>query len=135
MQNQSHITLQSRKWKKLKVSRYKDISNSDADTSSSEVSVATVTCIQQDCKKEEFETPKTDHNQQKGSQPLTDRYIPPPLRSRDNLKYEQLLFRVIESKKSGPKILQLTGTIKNKDITILVDFGSSHNVIDINKEK
>ena len=57
------------------------------------------------------------------------------MRSRNNLKYEQLLPRITKLRKSEPKRLQLTGTIKNKDITILVDSGSTHNVIDINKGK
>ena len=48
--------------KEVEVSREEDTSDFDADTSSSEVSVTTVTCIQQACKKEELETLKTDHN-------------------------------------------------------------------------
>ena len=80
-------------------------------------------------------TIKKVNTQQKESQPLTKKYTPPQLGSHDNLKYEQLLPRVTKSRKSEPKRLQLTGTIKNKDITILVDYGSTHNVLDINKEK
>ena len=66
---------------------------------------------------------------------LIERYIPPLLRTHGNLKNEQFLFEVTKSRKSGPKRLHLTGTIKNKDITILVDSGSTHNLIDINKAK
>ena len=95
----------------------------------------TITYVQQTCKEEDLATIKKVNTQEKKSQPLTKKYTPPQLRSRDNLKDEQLLPRVTGSRKLEPKRLQLTGTIKNKDITILVDSGSTHNVIDINKEK
>lgn len=34
-----------------------------------------------------------------------------------------------------PRTLKLKGSIKNKDITILVDYGSTHNLVDIKIEK
>ena len=77
--------------KEVEVSREDDTSDSE-DTNSSKVPVVKVTCIQQSCKKEELETPKIDHNQQKERKSFTERYIPPQVRSHDNLKVQQLLF-------------------------------------------
>jgi hypothetical protein len=39
------------------------------------------------------------------------------------------------TRKMEPKTLKLKGSIKNKNIIVIVDFGSTHNFMDINLEK
>ena len=66
---------------------------------------------------------------------LTGQYIPPHLRNSDSIKDEKLLSHVKNSEKIEQKRLKLKGIIKNKDITILVDYKSTHNLVDIKMEK
>ena len=53
------------KRKEVHVSVEKDTSNFDANTSSSDVSITTITCIQQTCKDKDLETLKKVNTQQK----------------------------------------------------------------------
>ena len=62
-------------------------------------------------------------------------YSPPHLRNDDKIKDDKLLSHVTKSEKVEPKRLHLKGTIKNKNITILVDLGSTHNLVDIKMTK
>jgi len=39
------------------------------------------------------------------------------------------------TRKVEPRILKFKGSIKSKNITILIDFGSTHNFMDINLAK
>ena len=81
---------------------------SDSDTNSPEVSIASLTCVPKTCIEKDSQV----------------QYVPPQLRHNDNIKRTK-------PHKLEQKRLKLNGTIKNKDVTILIDPGSTHNLVDM----
>ena len=86
-------------------------------------------------------TTKGNYYSKKPTQGITPKYIPPHHRKSDEIKVPEKEARkttkplAIKTRKSQHKTLKLQGMVKNKNLTILVDYGSTHNCIDINVVK
>jgi hypothetical protein len=106
------------------------MSDFDEDESP-KVSLASITCIRQNCKEDDKVT-----IQEEEVQPPTTRYIPPHLRNSGTIRNSQdkkpMISLAAITGKVEPRTLKFKGRIKGKNITILVDSGSTHNFVDIN---
>ena len=72
------------------------------------MSIASLTCVPKTCIEKDSQV----------------QYVPPQLRHNDNIKRTK-------PHKLEQKRLTINGTIKNKDVTILIDPGSTHNLVDM----
>jgi hypothetical protein len=97
------------------------------------LSLATITCTWQT--KEEESRVRNEVIGQKEAQPYIVTYTPPHLRNNGNSlnirDQKPMILLLAITGKMEPRTLKLKGSIKNKNITILVESGSTHNFMDI----
>jgi hypothetical protein len=100
---------------------------------SPKVSLASITCIKQTHEEDVkglVQGRKTTYNTLYSTSYVKEGYY--PQHSQDGKT--MILFEAI-TEKMKPNTLKLKGSLKGKDITILVDLGSTHNFVDINLAK
>jgi hypothetical protein len=111
----------------------------DEDEKSPKISLATIMCTRKTCKEEESRV----HNKVIAKKRSATIYS--KVYSTSSKETMVIVISIWDEKpmillatiigKMEPRTLKLKGSIKNKNITILIDSGSTHNFVDINLAK